>query len=145
MGWMYVEQTMVTMAGVIGIINAVSPVQRSWSRAPPESRGSTSDGVLATGEPSGSPGEPRGGSAEGLVEAPCADRRKHSCAATRPTHAHAARARIHEQLQSQEERPINDGGRETLQARAWKLLPGALVSVHEATAQGDAHCHRRRA
>ena len=27
MGWMYVERTMATMAGVIGIINAVSPVQ----------------------------------------------------------------------------------------------------------------------
>ena len=48
MGWMYVEQTMATMAGVIGISNAVSPVQRSWSRAPPESRVSTSDGVLAS-------------------------------------------------------------------------------------------------
>ena len=48
MGWMYVEQTMATMAGVIGISTAVSPVQRSWSRAPPGSRGSTSDGVLAS-------------------------------------------------------------------------------------------------
>ena len=43
MGWMYVEQTMATMAGVIGMFNAVSPVKRSWSRAPPGSRGSTSD------------------------------------------------------------------------------------------------------
>ena len=48
MGWMYVEQTMATMAGVIGIATAVSPVQRSPSRAPPESRAGTSDGVLAS-------------------------------------------------------------------------------------------------
>ena len=48
MGWMSVERTMATMAGVIGIVTVVSPVQRSPSRAPPESRAGTSDGVLAS-------------------------------------------------------------------------------------------------
>ena len=48
MGWMYVERTMAAMGGMIGIINAVRPVQRSPSRAPPESRAGTSDGVLAS-------------------------------------------------------------------------------------------------
>ena len=47
MGWMCVERTMATMGGMIDVIIAVSAVQRSQSRAPPESRGSTSDGVLA--------------------------------------------------------------------------------------------------
>ena len=47
MGWKYVERTMATMGRVIDFITAVSAVQRSPSRAPPESRGSTSDGVLA--------------------------------------------------------------------------------------------------
>ena len=46
MGWMYVERTTATMGGMIEVIIAVSAVQRSRSRAPPESRGSTSDGVL---------------------------------------------------------------------------------------------------
>ena len=36
MGWMSVEQTMATMGGMIDIINTISPVQRSWSRAPPD-------------------------------------------------------------------------------------------------------------
>ena len=48
MGWMSVEQTMATMGGMIDIINALSSVQRSRSRAPPGSRGITSDGVLAS-------------------------------------------------------------------------------------------------
>ena len=47
MRWMYVERTMATMGGMIDIINAVSAAQRSPSRAPPESRAGTSDGVLA--------------------------------------------------------------------------------------------------
>ena len=44
---MCVERTTATMGGMIEVIIAVSAVQRSRSRAPPESRGSTSDGVLA--------------------------------------------------------------------------------------------------
>ena len=48
MGWMYVERTMATMGGMIGIINAVSAVQRSSSRAPLGSRAGTSDGVVAS-------------------------------------------------------------------------------------------------
>ena len=45
MGWMYVERTTAMMGGMIETISAVSAVQRSWSRATPGSRGSTSDGV----------------------------------------------------------------------------------------------------
>ena len=48
MGWMYVERTMATMGGMIDVIIAVSAVQRSPSREPPESRAGTSDGVLAS-------------------------------------------------------------------------------------------------
>ena len=45
MGWMYVEQTMTTMAGVIGIATAVSPVQRSPSRVPPGTQGAHQGGL----------------------------------------------------------------------------------------------------
>ena len=48
MGWMYVERTTAMMGGMIETISAVSAVQRSWSRATPGSRGSTSDGVFAS-------------------------------------------------------------------------------------------------
>ena len=48
MGRMCVERTMPTMGGMIDVISAVSAVQRSPSRAPPESRAGTSDGVLAS-------------------------------------------------------------------------------------------------
>ena len=48
MGWMCVERTMPTMGGMIDVISAVSAVQRSPSRAPPQSRGSTSDGVVGS-------------------------------------------------------------------------------------------------
>ena len=47
MGWMYVERTTAMMGGMIETISAVSAVQRSWSRATPGSRGSTSDGAVA--------------------------------------------------------------------------------------------------
>ena len=42
MGWMCVERTMTTMGGMIGMINAVSSVKRSRSRASPGSRDITS-------------------------------------------------------------------------------------------------------
>ena len=72
MGWMYVERTTAMMGGMIETISAVSAVQRSWSRATPGSRGSTSDGVVPVFQNSSAAPPRLGGRPLSMLKSLCA-------------------------------------------------------------------------